>query len=355
MAEILSAFLALSGHCERITMKKILDTSKATNKLGKINKLFLNKDVFVFFNHIAKKIVLQPKFDQICKTLSSKFGVKNDEFRDFIYALNGAYSSITKKDCMLYERIAQKMISFFSEQHIDEYLKHPFDIKSQKPDEPKGGKLDKFAFGEERGLPEDDNNFEANLFYDLEEHFSTAGMPKSSVDAIANFIKTGKYSNIFKAPSVEKVYRGMGIQYEWLKSANSIGKGWVLNNTGKIDKSFTWYPKRNVGSWTKDISVAREFAENNAYGDYVPVILVAYINKNKLGTFFDFKELYKLIPTYDYEKEILSLGKVIVSQIFWSDADLAAKDYKGDYKSKFVNSQKSFTQLNKKYENKKNS
>lgn len=187
-----------------------------------------------------------------------------------------------------------------------------------------GGRLDLIAFGSERYLPELDNKFEQQLHTAISRHLDHAGMQIQYVTAIRNILKRGIYDDMFTRPNVQKVYRGMGVKYEWLKAAIGAKKGEVAIKNGHIEKRFTWHPKKNAGSWTKSLRTAKRFANENSNmkSGTVPIVMVAYTDENSDDVFLDARLWYKNISDeYSAEREVISLSDIKVSEIMWFDAD----------------------------------
>ena len=242
-----------------------------------------------------------------------------------------------------------------------EKQKQKFLKKSSKN---RGGRLDLIAFGSERNLPELDNKFEQQLHTAISSHLDHAGMQIQYVTAIRNILKQGLYDDVFTRPNVQKVYRGMGVKYEWLKAAIGAKKGEVAIKNGHIEKRFTWHPKKNAGSWTKSLRTAKRFANENSNlkSGTVPIVMVAYTDDNGDDVFLDAKLWYKNInDEYSAEREVISLSDIKVSEIMWFDADpenSGIYPWEQDKKQKFVDKlanipKQSFSKVLKKHAGKK--
>lgn len=292
---------------------------------GKLRDYFQNKYQFINIDAFFTDIISNNSFveGEALKKLSKIIDYPITKLRGIKSIIFLTSKEYNRDDLTKYNDVFSKILSY-----ISKYASPTLAAKSitpqPEPDESEGGILDKFAFGDSRSnVSEPDNSFEKKLYDSLKGHFDSAGIDKVYADTISNFIKNGKYFKVFKAPTVEKVYRGMAVSYEWLKAANGTGKRWVLRDVGTVDKKFTWYPRNNASNWTKDITIARRFATAAAKGrEMIPIIMIAYINDNKPGTFFDTSALYKLISSaYEEEKEVLSFGQVKVSKLSWFNAD----------------------------------
>lgn len=223
------------------------------------------------------------------------------------------------------ENIFDKLIFFnLSNQQIETLFEKKFEkeinkqksnkfnqlIKSKKLD--KKGTLDFIAFGEERDIPEKDNEFEINLFDAIKNHFFSPGIETKYADEISKYLKQGLYQDIFPIPKVQKIYRGMSVTNSWLDTVT------VRHQKGKIVKEFIWHPKANSSSWTKNLEIAKNFAISNADKNLnsVPIVMIAYVDNNEIGAFLDLIGWYKNITNeYSREREIMSLGNINVSEI----------------------------------------
>jgi hypothetical protein len=157
----------------------------------------------------------------------------------------------------------------------------------------------------------------ANNFADSTRHGSL--LTHDDVEIIRGFLDTGKYSKIFKRPSAPKVYRGMGVQESWLRTALKMGRKEHPDYRDTRTGQFTYTPSINkpASSWSFDYSVAKNFARENSHSGIFAVVLTAKTSANDFIT--GPGGLYKLMYLNDYveEEECIGLGSINVSQVDW--------------------------------------
>jgi hypothetical protein len=194
-------------------------------------------------------------------------------------------------------------------------------IKPEKATDPLG----RYAFPRQRNpkyrVPnERDTKIEIGLIRDIQWHFSGyIPLPVDSCELIQSFLKTGKYSDIFKEPDCEKVYRGMSVTKQWLIN--------VLNNSspsqrGAVDMKFSFVPLKDRGgsSWSTSYEFALGWAKDQVFEEQgVAIVLNANVSDNKYKFMIGEGGLYKLNgpALYDDQHEAVGLDIIKVSGIEW--------------------------------------
>lgn len=142
-------------------------------------------------------------------------------------------------------------------------------------------------------------------------------LTEEEIAIIKSIMKKGYYSKIFKAPDVEKVYRGMTINEKWLRKILKLSPKAKLPAKGSADVSFYYRPRKGAAmSWTRSKRKASSFTGQDGSYD----IIFTAITEENVNNFLDLSGLYKVNPldTYAKEKEVLGLVRVKVSRIEWS-------------------------------------
>lgn len=191
------------------------------------------------------------------------------------------------------------------------------------PDDPLGQIA--FAYDRSDAPPlETDTEIEHSLGMRIANNFADSTRSRlthDDVEMMRGFLDAGKYSKIFKRPTAPKVYRGMGVNDEWLHNALKMGPKEHPDYKGTRNGSFTYTPKvdKPASSWTFDYSIAKSFAIENRLllsSDFA-VVLTAKTSQSDFVT--GPGGLYKLMFLHDYEEEeeCVGLGKIKVTQIDW--------------------------------------
>jgi hypothetical protein len=191
-------------------------------------------------------------------------------------------------------------------------------IKEETQSDPLG----KYAFPNERlpdfKVPEEiDTKIEKQLIGNIDDHFSgDEKLSKKSIKLVQSFLKNGLYSDVFKEPDCEKVYRGMGVSLGWLQL---LLKTFKVPDKGKIKVKFLYKPLKDRGgsSWSTSESFAQNWALDICHD--VAITLIANVSDNKQKFAIGENGLYKLRDPafYKNQQEAVGLGTIKVSEIEW--------------------------------------
>lgn len=163
---------------------------------------------------------------------------------------------------------------------------------------------------------ENDTKLEKQLAKALDQHFQQEkpGITIEYAKTLKDFLSKGLYDDVIKKPTVETIYRGMGLSKRQL--IKFLGKNPFENNKRQIviTKKFSYVPKIAVSSWSSYKHIAKNFSEDR--GEDFAMILFASTEEND-GTLLQCdKALYNLdFTAHDAEHEIISLGKVKVQSV----------------------------------------
>lgn len=181
------------------------------------------------------------------------------------------------------------------------------------------GPLGRIAFSQKRldDVPHDeaDAPYEKRLYNVLSDYVAiNKAISGPDASRIRGLIASGNYSKIFKAPTVETVFRGMNVTAAWIAAVTKSDK-----KSGVFRGPAVFVPRLGeASSWSVSYSAAREFVEGpNMMG----VVLEARVSDNP-GAFLDMNGgLYNVDPIVKWsrEEEVLGLGKIKVSTVEWRD------------------------------------
>jgi hypothetical protein len=159
-------------------------------------------------------------------------------------------------------------------------------------------------------------SYENELEQDIETHVRSTSNPidKKHVDYIRDALKHGWYPNIFKAPNVDVVYRGIVVRYATAERLFGITQEQVedLKNDGQpfdIEINKTVKSSNNEDkavSWSKQLRVAEGFSWSGFSEQAVGIIFHAHVADNP-GLFWDLSASTK----YDTEDEVIALSNLI--------------------------------------------
>lgn len=192
-----------------------------------------------------------------------------------------------------------------------------------------GGKdvLGKIAFPTQRlnkSLPlELDTQPEKKLYSALKDHFDGERLlSKSDSNLIRKFLEKGIYNDVFIEPKTNTLVRGMTVPKKWLMNALKLKTPEQLENSGVVNKTFTFTPRAGGASWTTDLKTAKKFSREGA-GD-VRVIMYADLDKNPKRFVIGPGGLYNVSGLEDHssERESIGLGPIKVSKIRWEAQNL---------------------------------
>lgn len=169
-------------------------------------------------------------------------------------------------------------------------------------------------------MPEPDTELEWELYGKLMRHFTqSTHIGAATANTIRGFLERGLYTDVFRAPDVPEVFRGMYIGRDWLiKAVGPQG----ASSKGAAQVSFTFEPKGGGSSWTTDEAVARKFGGfegGDHREEYVAVLLHARVADHPGQLVVGPEGLYRVggfagIPE---EREVLALGPIRVHRIEW--------------------------------------
>jgi hypothetical protein len=210
----------------------------------------------------------------------------------------------------------------FAREEKKKYLHVPRQTEIS-PEEEEKAKLGKFALPQIRNdLPrsvtklDPNTSYENELEQDIETHVRSTSNPidKKHVDYIRDALKHGWYPNIFKAPNVDVVYRGIVVRYATAERLFGITQEQVedLKNDGQpfdIEINKTVKSSNNEDkavSWSKQLRVAEGFSWSGFSEQAVGIIFHAHVADNP-GLFWDLSASTK----YDTEDEVIALSNLI--------------------------------------------
>jgi hypothetical protein len=202
-------------------------------------------------------------------------------------------------------------------------------LREARDEAPPDAPLGRVAFAGDRSdlsstdldeMPEPDTEIEWELYGKLMRHFTHAThIGTSAANLIRDLLKRGWYSDVFRAPDVPEVFRGMYIERDWLiKAVGPQG----ASPKGAAQVSFAFEPKGSGSSWTTDEAVARKFGGfegGDHREEYVAVLLHARVADHPGQLVVGPEGLYRVkgfagIPE---EREVLALGPIRVHRIEW--------------------------------------
>lgn len=211
---------------------------------------------------------------------------------------------------------------------IDKFLAKKRIELPKVPYESQDGKLDHYAFAEERSgdVPfEKDNEYEQNLWGNIANHL-TVNQPISVEIAreIKQFLISHEYSTIFHAPSQPVVQRGMAVDQSYIMNVLGVSNLNDIETKGDKEANFTFRPKKDVGatSWTTDLNVAKKFCDDSFTNrNDVKLIIYARVEDNP-NKFWDFDKFYNMqglnmMDNIMLEDEVLGLGSIKAYKITW--------------------------------------
>ena len=181
--------------------------------------------------------------------------------------------------------------------------------------------LGQIAFSPNRidRVPKTEKNttVEEDLYDAIADHVQdNIPLTEDDVAVIKALMKKGYYPEVFKAPDVEEVYRGMTIGGKWLRKILKLGPKAPLPTKGSADVSFYYRPRGGAAmSWTRSKRKARGFT--GQAGSY-DIIFTALVEENA-NNLLDMSGLYKVKPMDEFKKEqeVLGLARVKVCRIEW--------------------------------------
>jgi hypothetical protein len=191
------------------------------------------------------------------------------------------------------------------------------------PEAPKRARYGEYLFPQSRteeSLPDEPNTKqEQDLFDALSSFFSTNGHPEQElakvIPQVKDALKKHYYSKVLDSGEI-RVYRGMNVDLDRLREMTEPygikiedgghAKAVVCNLPGKLPP----LKGRYLQSWTTEPHIARTFTESSVR-EQARVIFVARTNAKGNVFFGKPGNLAKIVwSEYDYEKEIVSIGKV---------------------------------------------
>lgn len=247
--------------------------------------------------------------------------------------LDGASSGrVSSDDLTDFKQFLKHIPSFVSriEKHVEKMAER-LDAASEAPP---AAPLGRIAFaGTRPNKPfEPDTDREKALHRALLNHIrNNIALSGRDVTDIKELLKKGWYSEVFKAPSVPVVYRGMAVSKKWLMAALKRQR---IDEKGSVEKSFTYTPRRGgSSSWSTVKSVAKAFAIDSdarfTSSADVLVILSARVKDNAGSLITGPGGIYKVVDAdfLEDEKEVVGLGKLRVFKVEWFDDNLRNDSY----------------------------
>ena len=198
--------------------------------------------------------------------------------------------------------------------------------------------LEKYAFADQRAgkVPREPNTrYESDLFRALRSHLEHySALRPRYVLSVQQFLANKQYTDIFHEPSQKLIYRGMAVTSQWLGNAINLDPDEIDNvnieiddegfpDSGSESAKFTFNPKNKDegSSWTTDVQTAIDFGFGNVKSEKPwGIIMVATVvdNENRFvecnNGIYDVEEL----DVYDTENEVIALGSIKVSKLYWS-------------------------------------
>jgi len=228
-------------------------------------------------------------------------------------------------------------------------------LANMTADEPLG----RYAFSPQRQGPpaplprppqEPNTDFEQKLFWSLYMHFSdpesSQSFTKNSeyANIVSDFLKKGKYSDVFKEPEEDVVYRGVLLSIDTLRKmlppnlfsdveTLEAKDSFEIETTEDLRKIAERYDtntvitnkdNRPVSSWTISAKIATEFANRGYWSmpagskHLYNVILCASPADNRYK-FLDAKSLYGIGGIggiYTREQEVISIGSIKLDHMY---------------------------------------
>lgn len=209
---------------------------------------------------------------------------------------------------------------------VIEKLRKKLDEDSEKLEKegeaPPKAALGQIAFAPSREeVPYEANTqVETELLSRLKSHFiGHEYLGKESFEIIKKFLKNEWYSEVFKPAEVSVVYRGIGVNGDWL--SKFLGANFPKKGSKDVSANVGGIKKHRVSSWTKNKSVAKEFSYASIEGDdgMYSVIMHARPSDNK-DKMMDCDGLYQVkeFGGYDEEAEVFCFGPAKIFKIEWS-------------------------------------
>jgi len=215
-----------------------------------------------------------------------------------------------------------------------------FDKEWEETAAPEDAPFGKYAFSPQRQNtinppPKEKNTkIESMILASLSKHVAgTTPMSSNAAQIIKILLERGLYQDVFKAPKVNRVYRGMGVTEEYVQNLGinpnelneEFEKEKIEDMLGRakakvIEKEFTFKPrgKTFASSWTLNPKVAADFATTSSptKGTYM-VIMEAETALNN-GSFLDAVGFYEIdnLASFSSEQEVFGLGEIKVSKIY---------------------------------------
>lgn len=196
-------------------------------------------------------------------------------------------------------------------------------------DDPKKGKLGKFAFPAQRSrdlaagrvLLEPDTALETRLLDALQSHFK--GLKKldtGTMQIMRNMLANGMYTSMFSAPTESTVYRGIACSEKWLR--NIIKAKPEKNGTFKGNIVYKPSGRAESSSWSISPTVASDFAKENTAPRAPYIVTLFASTADNVGNFLACEDaLYKLDFAKEFkdEREVLGISSHIkVHTIDWT-------------------------------------
>lgn len=186
---------------------------------------------------------------------------------------------------------------------------------------PKGSPMGQIAFATSRPKKpyELNTDVESDLLHALEDHFEgSTPLKAKNVKKIRDFIANGWYSDTFKVPDSDTLYRGMAVSESWLQEKLGIDE---LDDSGSEEVDYSYGKPSETSSWTDELRIAKKFSLDAADDIRKPYMVVMHaLSSDNPNSFIDCRGLYDLIELerYSEESECMGLGSIKVFKIEWT-------------------------------------
>jgi len=221
-------------------------------------------------------------------------------------------------------------------------------LKNVKPEVPEdqidAAGMGRYAFAPRRRkhVPSEPNTeLENDMYVSLSDHVEiNKPMSDTKIGAAGfkNMLKHGWYDGVINEPQTEYVFRGMALSRNEL-----IGLGVTINqlndknNKAALVKA-TYKPLTTgqSSSWSDTMSSARKFAQERGVGKPYLVIAVAKIADNHNSFMSGKNGFYNItgLEEFSFEKEVIGLGNIKVSKIYWQYINVNDKDHDINFSGK---------------------
>lgn len=203
---------------------------------------------------------------------------------------------------------------------------------SKRAEAPEGSPWGRIAFAQNRkGVPYEENTKEEQEVQDSLVDYLTGNAPldPDAGEKMSRLIKAGLYKKTLRPPRSKKVYRGVSLSEDELRSYLKLSGREALPESGKSKKPTSVWVKEGGGgtaSWTVDRGVAEKFATSNLTAEKEYIVIFEADVPSNLGSFIDMTPFYEIedISGTDFgndmkgEREVIAIAPVVTSEISWT-------------------------------------